>query len=273
LRRAVLWAAALVAASAPARAEPDDEGWGEARRQVSLPLVYNARPITLPEDVFDVFMDGGFTQLSPEFLALSLAAGTRYGVSDDLEAGVRLIRVTVSDAPDTGLGRPTAYGQYRLVAGAVEASARLELELPTSAGPIASWLSFPALARLGPFLRVDLAPTLVTTTGGVWQYAATLPAELSGQLTDRLRLFAAAEVGVPNLRAPDDLLLVVGGGAAWTFGGRHPSAELRARVTGPAVALAGDRPQDPAYGNYWSGGVSLRLYFAGPDEDWQRSPF
>lgn len=263
----------LTLAVTPAFAQDeDDEGWVE-QRQVSLPLAHNARPLTLPEDMFDVFLDSGITQLSPQLVEVALGAGARYGVTDDLEVGVRLLRVTLSESRSSGLGRPTAFTQLRADLGAVELSGRFELELPTSAGPLVSWLSLPALVRAGPYVRLDVAPTLVARTGAAWQWALTTPVVLSGQVLPKLRIFVAGELGLPDLRTGRDLLLAVGGGAAWTFGGPRPSAELEARVTGPAVALAGERPDDPAYGNYFAGALTLRLFFAGPTDDWRRSPF
>ena len=121
------------------------------------------------------------------------------------------------------------------------------------------------LARAGPYVRLDARPTISAVSGGTWQWAASVPMEVSAQLTDRLRVFGAVEVGSHDLRRGDDLLLRAGGGLAWVFG--KPSFEIVARVDGPSVALIGSRPPDPSFGNYVAGVVTLRLFFQGPAED------
>lgn len=238
--------------------------WDEERKKVQLALRHYDRPLTMPHDVFDIFADGGFTQLSSQWVAATADVGARYGVDDNMETGLRLLRLTVSEAPDTGLELPTLFAMYRVGTDVFEAAVRLETELPLRAGQLQIWLQVPMLARLGPFLRADLRPTITTITSAAWQWAAYAPLTVSAQVTDRLRIFGHVEIEAPDLRTAEDLLLRAGGGLAWVFG--DPSFEVVLSVTSPSVALAGQQVPDPVPGNYVSGALSVRMFFQGPTE-------
>ncbi len=263
--------ALLVALSLPSEAwaqgfESESEGWSGAK-QVRLQLRAHDRPLTMPEDVFDIVFDAGLAQVSEKSAVAALGAGMRYGVDDNLEVGLQLLRVTLSELPDTGLDRPTASAMYRVHKGPFEAALRFEAELPVGAGPLQYWLQTVLMARVGSRLRLELSPLVTTTAGSVWQWAATTPFEASAQLTDRFRVFVASQIGVPDLRKNRDLLMLVGGGLAWTGGKPKPVYEILARVTGPAFALTGQRQPDPATSNYFGATVTLRLFFQGVADD------
>ncbi len=259
-------------ASAWAQFDDRDDGWAREDR-VQLALRYHDRPISIPKDVFDIVFDGGLTQVGVKSVVASLGAGMRYGLDDNMEIGLRLLRLTMSDLPDTGIDRPTAFGMYRIGGGPFEVAARFETELPTGGGPLQFWLQFPTLVRAGPYVRFDISPVVSAQSGGVWQWGGSVPLEVWGQLTDRLRIFAGAEVGSPDLRRADDLLLRAGGGLAWAFGAAGPSFEVIARIAAPSVALIGSRPADPAFGNYFGGTVTVRAFFQGAAEDPNESLF
>lgn len=244
----------------------EGEGWS-GPGHVQLNLRHHDRPLSMPHDVFDIFFDGGLSQVAVRTVVASLGAGVRYGVDDHLEVGLRLIRLTLSDLPDTGIDRPTAFAMYRLGGGIFEAAARLETELPTGGGGLQFWLQFPMLLRAGPYVRLDLKPVISAQSGDTWQWGASAPLEVWGQLTQRLRVFAAVEVGSPDLRRADDLLLRPEAGLAWAFGRSGPSFEVIARVSAPSVVMIGQRPVDPAFGNYVGGMVTVRAFFQGPAED------
>lgn len=261
--------ALLVALSLPTQVWAqgfESEGWS-GEKQVQLPMRSHDRPLTTPQNVFDIVFDAAASQVSAKSAIATLGAGMRYGVDNNLEVGLRMLRVSLSDLPGTGLDRPTASAAYRVHKGPFEAALRFEGELPVGSGPLQYWLQPVFMVRVGSRLRLELSPLVTTTAGSAWQWAAAVPFEASAQLTKRLRLYVATEVGAPDLRENRDLLMLVGGGLGWTGGKAAPVYEVLARISGPAFALAGQRAPDPAIGNYFSATVTLRLFFQGMAED------
>lgn len=256
----------------------DNDGWGDsaglpgdnarpAIAQRTLPLRFSERPLTVPRDVFDVYFGGDLT-VNPDNQALAgLRAGARYGVTKDLEAGIEIIRVVLSEALDSGLDRPTAFTIFRFAEGVFEPALRFETELPVGSGGLDMWLSAPMLLRLGGHVRLDVRPTIQTTAQAPWPWLASGPAEVTVQVTDRLRIAGRVELVAPNLRTADDLLLRAGGSVAYAFGDKMATWELVGTVVSPFVELVGENPRTTLSADTVQGFVTLRLFFAGPAED------
>ena len=78
------------------------------------------RPLTLPEDLFAVYGSAGGGQLTSNIAYLALGAGAEYGVTDDLQVEISLLRVSLSSDPSSGLRDPIGAVTYRLTSGIFE---------------------------------------------------------------------------------------------------------------------------------------------------------
>ncbi|MBK8014284.1 MAG: hypothetical protein IPK13_23415 [Deltaproteobacteria bacterium] len=251
----IFFAAALWCPSTAHAAEPEAYA-------TSLPVSFVDRPLTLPREVFDVGLSLSGTQWTDSAQLWFVGAEALYGLDDDLEIGLRLLRAEISRAPGTGLDSPTGLVALRYFKGRfVELSAAAEVEIPFD--PNADlWGRLPALLRPWPWLRVDFTPSLHARTARRWMWSLGTPTALSFQLSTAFRVFGLAAFTVPDVRAFDALLFVPGAGFGYVFERRGaPSAELILRCTLGAHALVGHRPPDPNDGNHVRGEIALRLFY------------
>src|SRR5687768_11800847 len=91
----------------------DDYVLPEFKKTTKMPVRAVDRPLTLTKNTFGLFFDLGYSALAPEVPVLSLAVGTGFGITDDLEVTLTVLPVTFSKEPTSGLGLPAARLSYR----------------------------------------------------------------------------------------------------------------------------------------------------------------
>lgn len=213
----------------PTFAESPDSRW---------PVAHAARPLTLSEGLFrlDFFVGGGL--VDRQDVAFQLVAGTGYGVTDDLEVGIRLIDVIVSAAEGTGLEAPVGYGQYRLWSGILEGAAAVDVLIPVE-GQFAFGASLPMILSILDVVRLDVRPRVAAAQIPDWTATWSVGADLSIQILDQWRIFGGGQI-TDTFSGPFDPLLRPSGGTAVTFGSTsEPDGDLELFVLGPAIDLNG----------------------------------
>lgn len=229
-----------------------------------MPQRFVDRPLNLPEDTFDLRFLGGYAQLRSDVFAADLEAGAGYGVYDELELGLRLLRVTMSPEKDTGLERPTGYIRYRPIDGIFGLAASAEVELPTS-GPPGIFGQVDMLLRLFGLLRLDVSGRFSALPGSPWGFVFSMPAELRIQVVDAFSLGIRPIMHIPSLRTPENITGQLGFRAVYTFGAKgKATADLSLMVTTPSMVLAGERPQDPDRNNYFGAVLELSFFLINP---------
>ncbi|MCK6544366.1 hypothetical protein L6R52_00720 [Myxococcota bacterium] len=238
-----------------------------------MPLDYVARPLVTPKDLWVIVASSGFAQLDEESPVVPLVVGARYGVDGDLEVGLELLRLTMSPNPSTGLGQPLVHALQRLVGGTFELGIQGTATVPTGSAHAVS-LALPMVLH-ARVLRLDATLGLGAASGTKWIFSAEAPAEVTVGLGDRLRLSAGVHFTMPDVRRPDLLVRPsfraglalpekVEDGAP---GRRGTVFDLGVRVTLPDLALHGERPEDPAFGNYFAILLEGRFFMPRERED------
>lgn len=236
-----------------------DETEADATR---LPVSFVDRPLTIPREIFDVGLSLSGTQWTHDAELWFVGAEALYGVDDDFEVGLRLLRAGISRAPGTGLDAPTGLVAYRYFKSRfVELGASAEVEIPFD--PEADlWAHLPALVRPSPWLRLDFEPGLHARTARRWAWSLTSPIAVAVQPSAAFRVFGLVALTVPDVRMFNALLFAPGGGLGYVFERRGaPSVELIAQCTLGSMAWIGDKPADPRDGNHVRGEIALRLFY------------
>ena len=184
----VVTAACLLNAATPEPTDPWKPGYRVPKARVHLPLEAAARPTTLPRDQFAVRFESRVTNTTREMWRVPIEAGAGYGVFDDLEVGLRLLRLRLTSADDSdegGLEAPTAYVAGRVVFGRLELGALLDIELPLEGFRATDLVGFGRF-HLGTIAHID-----IRAQGGVRLEDATtwpgqVPAEVLVNVNPRL---------------------------------------------------------------------------------------
>lgn len=232
-----------------------------------VPVALVDRPLTTPEDTFELVFVLGGSQLEPRAPVVFAESGARYGITSDLEVGTRLLRVSFSPARNTGLDNPTAYVRYRVLSGVLELGGQVESEIPFG-GVYTAAARIDLLLRIAPVARIDLRPEVVMFAETRYRFAGLAPLEIGFQIGDHVRLAALGVLEMRDLEVGRDLLGRVGLRASYTFGGEgSATADLGILLTTPNLALVGERPNDPAFNNYFLGVVDLSWFIANTSPD------
>jgi hypothetical protein len=235
-----------------------------------VPLAFVDRPLTTPEDSFELIFELAYSQLSDRWPVVLGEAGARYGIQDDFEVGVRLLRVSMSPAPDTGLENPMGFLRYRVVRGTLELAGYVETEIPFG-GTYEANARVEMMVRVGRIARLDFGPTVGLLADDPMRYRLNAPLELAFQLGDHVKLSAVGILEMYDLSRPRNVLGRAGVRFAYTFGSeRRATADLGLLVTTPNLALSGVRPENPAFNNYLLVLLDLRWFLANDDaDDWR----
>jgi hypothetical protein len=252
-----------------AREDGDADGADDTSTIVDvrrMPLAFVDRPLVTPKDVWVVVAQTGFGLLDEDSPVVPLVVGARFGVDGDLEVGLELLRLTMSPHPSTGLGQPLVHALYRLVGGPFELGVQGTATLPTASTHAVS-LALPMVLHAG-VLRVDLAAAIAAQGATKWTFGAEAPAEVTLGLGDRLRLSGGVHFTMPDFEQAAVLvrpsfrvgLAIPGGSDEDLDAPRGAVFDLGVRVTLPDVALRGQRPEDPAFGNYFAIALEGRFF-------------
>ncbi len=235
-----------------------------------VPLAFVDRPLTTPEDAFELIFELAYSQLDTRAPVVLGEAAARYGVTSDFEVGLRLLRLSMSPARNTGLNNPMGFLRYRLVSGIFELAGYIEAELPIG-GIYEANARIETMLRFGRVARLDFAPTFGVFVENPVRYRALAPLELAFQIGDHVKLSALGIVEMLDVSHAQNILGRAGLRFAYTFGGEgHATADLGLLITSPNLALSGERPENPALNNYFLALVDLRWFLANDDhDDWQ----
>lgn len=239
----------------------------DVEARAPLDTAFVERPLTMPEDTFAILFEVGASQLDVRAPVVFGEAGARYGHTENLEIGMRLLRLAMSPAPDTGLDNPMGFLRYRLLSGAFELAGYLEAEIPVG-GIYEANARVESLLRLGRIARVDLALEAGILVEEPLRFVASVPLQLSFQLGEHVRISAVGIVEMRDVERPEDLLGRAGLRFAYTFGTQgHATADLGVLVTTPNLALSGERPDNPAFNNYFLALIDLSWFIANEQSD------
>jgi hypothetical protein len=232
-----------------------------------MPLAFVDRPLTTPADSFELIFELAYSQLSSRWPVVFGEAGARYGHTADFEIGVRLLRLSMSPAPDTGLDNPMGFLRYRVLSGVFELAGYVETEIPFG-GVYEANARIETMLRIGRIARLDFAPTIGIFAEDPLRYRALAPLELAFQLGDRVKLSALGIVELYDLARARNVVGRAGGRLAYTFGDeRRATADLGLLVLTPNLALSGERQEEPAFNNFFQVLVDLRWFLADDSQD------
>ena len=231
-----------------------------------MPLAFVDRPLTTPADSFELIFELAYSQLSDRWPVVTGEAGARYGIDENFEVGIRLLRVSMSPAPNTGLENPMGFLRYRLVDGLFELAGYIESEIPFG-GVYEANLRIETLTRVGRIARLDFGPTVGLLGEDPIRFRAWAPLELAFQIGDHVKLSAIGIVELYDLNRARNVLGRAGLRFAYTFGEQRAIADLGLLAMTPNLALSGERQQNPAFNNYFLVLVDLRWFLANDDDD------
>lgn len=249
-----------LAIALPARAE-------ELKRESQIPENISERPLTITEDTFGITGTAFGGQLAPDNGYLFVGLGADYGVTDDFQLELLLVRI--SFAPNSnGLLDPIGGLTYRLLKGPFELGLRAAMTVPFGE-PVSGLLAVPMLVRFAPYLRLDLAPQAQISATKPVSFRANLPVLLRAQLGDRMAIGASALFYLPDLRR-SDLLARLGARFTYTIGERQRADyDLSVFFEAPSIAFSGPNPDEYISDHYFSFGIEVRAFI----EDTADSPF
>jgi hypothetical protein len=239
----------------------------------TMPVRAVDRPVTLLEDHFGLEPDLYVTRAG-ETAVVGIFLGAGYGVSNDMEVGLNLIRLTLSEDPSSGIDAPSGYITYRLLDSQLELAVKGEVEVPVN-DAIDFAASVPMRLHVGSLLAVNLEPGVFGAIASPAQYGVRVPAEVRIQTTDHLTIDALAKFSVPNLRTSSAALLQFGGRIAYTLE-RHKAAfgELRATVLASSLVLGDDAALFRPFTSDWTVLIDATFFLrSDPDEAAPDSPF
>jgi hypothetical protein len=228
-----------------ARAESADDPLtlAELGPRARLPLRLVERPLTMPRSLFEIF-GGAELGMLGERGAARLVLGARYGVDDDLEVGLRLLRAVLSPQPGTGLGAPSGWVRARLVSrAALQLAIAAEVSLPGVGERFEAQLELSSLGRIGRALRVELAARAgLVAERGAARGALEVPLVARVQLGPAVSLGLGATAWLPQLGARDALLRPRVQLTCAFADRERPEVELAAELSTTAIAFAGAAP-------------------------------
>jgi hypothetical protein len=243
----------------------DDTG---LRRELRYPRNQSERPLTIMNDLFAVWGRAGGGQLTGDSAVIYLGAGAVYGMSDDLQVELELLRLDLSSVPGTGLRDPLGAVTYRATRGVFELGARASSTIPFGGAWTLS-ASIPMLFRVAPFARIELVPEARASAVKGWLFDGNAVASATIQIGDAIALGPIARIASVDF-GRKGLLLAGGGRATYTFGEKMGSiADLSLTVISRSVALVGSLPDEPNAARFFSAAIELRWYI----EDTIDSPF
>lgn len=130
-----------------------------------LPLAWAQRPLTLTEHTlrgdlrfgmrrFRIFRFDPMTGLTTTThdVAVGLALGAGFGITDDLEVGAEALPFELS--PSFEYRRPSVYGLFRFVSGPVDVGGLLRVVMPVE-GDLTLYGGIPVLMHLSSAVRLD----------------------------------------------------------------------------------------------------------------------
>jgi hypothetical protein len=257
------WAAVVALLLAASSAYADDE----RQRESKIPRNISERPLTVTEDTFSVYGQAIGGQLTPSNGYLFVGSGAEYGISNDFQ--VELILIRLNFAPDSnGFLDPIGGMSYRFIKGPFELAGRVFATLPFG-DAFSAGLALPMLFRVAGYLRIDLAPEAAVSATSPAIVQAALPVLLRGQLGEAMAIGASTRFYFPNLRQ-NNLLARVGGRFTYTFGQNgRADYDLSVFFEAPSFAVTGPEPTDVFSDHYFSFGLELRAFI----EDTVDSPF
>ncbi len=242
--------------------DDEDDSWG-ARSIRRLPVRRALRPLTLPKDLFDVGARARYTTITQDTPVLGVALGAAYGVDDNLEVGLTLLRVDFSSHPETGLEPPTVFGRIRLSEGVFEWAPTLGFSVPLGDHHEA-FFQVSALLRLGDLGRFELHPGVTAFLSGDILFQPMLPAELSFQIGDQLSLSLMGSASMPDA-TENNIVGRIGGGLSWTTQEKGGAGmEISLTVMSANIALKGTRADDPSFGNHTAVVLQSRFFIPNP---------
>lgn len=239
----------------------------------SMPLRAVERPLTLLEDHFALQPDVLVTKVG-DTAWVGLFVGAGYGIDDDFEIGITLLRLTLSKDPSSGIDSPTGYLAYRLIDGPLELALKAELEIPVD-DAVDFAASVPVRIHGGAWVAVTLEPAFYGSIASPGRYGARVPAELRVQATDQLSFGALAQLAFPSLDAGSGALLQFGGLAAYTLDrARAAFGELRISVFAKSLTVGDQTGVVAPYTADWTVLLDATFFLrSDPDETAPESPF
>lgn len=236
---------------------------GAAEPRLRLPKAAALRPTTTPRDHFEVRFSAGVRAGDALPWEAPLGAGARYGLTDEVEIGLRLLRLTLAEASSGagGLASPTALAAARLPLGPLEIGGLVEVDIPVDGFDL---LDVGVFARLHvqSVARLDLGARMGGRFAEGTRFPLRAPAEVLFSLGDSLALGGGAVLASSDLAGEPDLWVQPTAQLLLTLGrlSAPPLVDVGLRFEGPSLRLRGeDRPIGLA------GLVTLSLFFDDPD--------
>lgn len=217
----VVVATTLLYLAAPNPTNPWSKGYRVHRGRIHVPIEAAVRPTTLPADQFEIRIQSQVVNTETDLWRVPLEATAGYGVSDDVEIGIRLLRLRLTSAQDSdtgGLIPPSVFVKTRGVIERLEVGAFADLELPLEGFKA---FDFGAFSRfhLGQVARIDLGFRIgLRYDEDQTTWPVQMPTELLINLSPfvaiaggmRVEWFDIAEVDLISVRPTGRLLYVIG---------------------------------------------------------------
>lgn len=263
-------AAALLCLGYPG-SEPWQLGYRAPRGRVHVPLVAAARPTTLPKDQFEIRIQSQITNTEDDLWRVPMEARAGYGVFDDLELGIRLIRLSLNSADDTesgGLIAPTVYAAGRTVIERMELGGLIDIELPLEgfrATDLEGFFRF----HFGEYAHLDIRGRAgILYEDGITTWPAQIPAELLANLTPRVALGLGTRIEWQDLGEIDLYSIRPKGRLLYTIGDvtKSPLWQLEAFLES-SPTLQPDRSRRVGDIDQFSFGIRLVMFFDDPSND------
>lgn len=268
--RALLSALIFCSIAAPAAAS-DFDRWGDEDEPgvedrytlggaPKIPVRMVDRPLTLTRGTYGLGFDLAFTRLGPSTQLLAFDAGSGFGVTDDLEVGILLVPLTLSQERDSGLGPPRFLVDRRLIRGVFELSVGAEVELPLGStfhfgGRIPFRLHLGGFASIDSGVRVDVA-----VGAGAFEPTVSVPLSIGVQLAEQLAVSFTAQAAVTDFER-NRVLGNFGARVGWTITDKHGAwGDLGLLFRTRNIALEGALPSDPQRGNYFTVAIVTRFF-------------
>lgn len=232
---------ALGTISVSARAEDDPD---------TYPLSYAARPMTLQARTLSPYVAVDVTRFvnDPSAItrdlttSLTVQAGAKFGLSNDLEVDAALAQIRV--LPELAYGNPTFGATFRVIDSVIEIGARAQATIfttPETAGIVVE-PSVPFLIHLGGTARLDFSAGAPITLrrGALPIIGLDLPVAFALNPIDNLYFGAHTSVYIVNFRDPGETVTVpLGLFAGVTIGTDSPLVEIAPFFTWPQFAQPG----------------------------------
>lgn len=260
---------------ADAPADDSEAGWARPGYE-RVRVLRSERALTTPRRTFDVYVSaevGTRSRTQESFFRvpalerdapprLTLRYGTAYGITDDLEVSAAFPPLIFIDGVvfDGPVGAVT-WRFLRL--DGLELGVEGHGVIPM-ANDLGLGLRVPLLLRLGPNLRLDVAPdvSVVTTDGQVYG-TGELPVTLTVQVARTFAVLVGAGVSTLGF---ENVAMSASGALALTFAGDHGAvADLLLRVALPSLIDGSGRGVEAAT-DHWVVSLGARFYVRLPQD-------